>query len=480
MPYTLRLLFTALLLSPLYAEKSALEWACNKVAASQDVKHGSIGLAVVDTADSEILYLYNGHKSLKPASSLKAITTATVLSLLGSDFTFQTVLSADGDLSDDGLLDGNLIIKGGGDPTLGYQRWKDLRSYKGILKIWHEVVREAGIREVLGAVIGDDTAYESGIVSRKWIWEDMGNYYGAGASGLNLHENQYTVQFTSGKSAGAPTSITQIYPKPKSLEITNEVKAGAPGSGDQAYIFSAPYSNHAFIRGTIPPARTGFSIRGSIPNPALFTAESLDSTLEENGIKCQSPAQMVRTMKPKKSDTINVLHRHKSPPLIDLIHYANKHSINLYCEAFIKEIAHQKIGKGTTAGGLRELKMHWKGKGVDLHGAFLQDGSGLSPENSITPVQMALILSKIEDEPWFPDYKKSLTARAGTYSKSGTIGRVKAYAGYVTTTEGKLLSFSLMLNNYTCSNGQAQDKLLSLMSQLSHIKRDPPAQTESK
>ena len=117
MSYALRLLFTALLLSPLYAEKSALERACDKVAASQDVKHGSLGLAVVDTADSEILFLYNGHESLKPASSLKAITTATALSLLGPDFTFQTVLSTDGDLSDDGLLEGNLLIKGGGDPS---------------------------------------------------------------------------------------------------------------------------------------------------------------------------------------------------------------------------------------------------------------------------------------------------------------------------------------------------------------------------
>ena len=239
---------------------------------------------------------YNARKSLTPASALKVITTAAALEVLGKDHTFQTILEYDGQIDAKGTLKGNLYIRGGGDPTLGSPREGLGESYTAILQLWASAIRKAGIKSIEGYVVGDARFFEEESVPPAWLWEDLGNYYGTGASGLAFHENQYFAYFNSESQTGGSTNLTKITPTMPNFQIVNRVKAGAKGSGDNAYIFSAPYSSNAYIRGTIPPARQGFRIKGSIANPALFCAYQLQQELTEIGIKAAKGYSTVRLL----------------------------------------------------------------------------------------------------------------------------------------------------------------------------------------
>jgi len=464
-------LFLIFTFTSLPAQTEFLEKACVETANNSYIQNGFLGLAVVDTETSEVVYEYNGNKGLKPASSLKAITTATALSILGPDFKFETLLQYEGTITADSTLEGNIYIKGGGDPTLGYQRWNDVSSSKQVMTMWSEAIAKAGIKKINGCIIADDRIYESALVPKKWIWEDIGNYYGAGASALNFHENQYFIEFQTGKREGEQTHIVKLHPKQKGVDFVNEVETGGPDSGDQAFVYAGPYAKEIFIRGTVPPNEPNFSIKGSIPNPALFTAQSLESFLEKKGISCNQNAGTMKDVTAPDSSALRQLHQHLSPSLQDIVYHTNRKSVNLYCESMLKMIAYKKTGFGTTQKGIKQLERYWRSKGVNLHGSFIEDGSGLSPSNAVTPKHMALILSKIEKEPWFEEYKKSLFYRLGLYlsAKSGYINRVRAYAGFVTTDSGKLLSFSIMVNNYTCSNSAARVKLSAIMEKLRKI-----------
>ena len=467
------LLFSCFSLNTLDAQASGVETAATKLTNDSYLANGIWGLSVVDAGTGEEIYGYNSNKSLKPASSLKSVTTATALSILGPDFKFETLLEYDGFIDEDGTLQGNLYIKGGGDPTLGFERFKAVASYKEILKIWAEAVKKLGIKKINGCILGDDTVYETAMVPNKWMWEDIGNYFGAGASGLNLHENKYSIQFSSGKKKGDPTNIIGVYPPQKGINFINEVRSGEVGSGDEAVIYAAPYTDNVYARGSVPPGHPEFTVKGSIPNPPLFAAQSLENMLEENGVDCaQSAANMRDVMSDVDTNQERkVIHTHQSPKLMDIVYWANQKSINLYCESMLKMMGKQRFGRGNTVYGLKALQEHWRLKGVNLHGSFLYDGSGLSPENAITPKHMAQILATIEEEPWFDEYTTSLRYKLGTYlmAKSGYINRVRAYAGFVKTKKGKLVSFSIMANNYTCSNSAMRKKLNVVMEQIKNL-----------
>jgi len=199
----------------------------------------NIGISVKYADTGELIAEQNSQQAIVPASVTKLITTATALLTFGDGFRFTTSLQYDGEL-DNGILKGNLIIRGGGDPTLGSERFSDMRVDK-ILQAILNFLNQKSIHTIEGDIIGDDSVFEQSLAPATWNWGDLGNYYGAGACGLSIMENAYSIFFSSGAIQGDSTVITSTKPPIKELQMINEVRCGKKYSGDNAYIFGSEY-----------------------------------------------------------------------------------------------------------------------------------------------------------------------------------------------------------------------------------------------
>ncbi|NJN34267.1 MAG: D-alanyl-D-alanine carboxypeptidase/D-alanyl-D-alanine-endopeptidase [Saprospiraceae bacterium] len=336
--------------------------------------------------------------------------------------------------------------------------------------------------------MGDGTAFEPTTAVPTWLWEDLGNYYGVGPSGLNFHENAFTLKFSQHPTIGMPPSVSGFSPFVPHFNLKNNVLSSA-GGGDDAYIFMSPYATEGVVRGTISAGNGTFPIKGALPDPPLFAAWHLRRMLLEKGVEIMDTAstQLFLEQKGEPTSLRRTFFTWRSQPLAEIIRHANLESVNLYCEAFLRTLALQQYGYGTNEKGIDAIMRFWQSKGVDTEGLFMQDGSGLSPRNGVTPTQLTMMLRVIaQDSTWFTPFYNSLpeAGRTGTMSsmfkqypsvlgrlraKSGTITRVRAYSGYATAADGRLIAFSIILNNFTCSQRDIRKKLETFMAELCRL-----------
>lgn len=456
----------------------------DKISQSSDLKHAQWAFVLMDASNGAVLHDHNGAATLVPASTLKTVTSGAALGILGEDYTFKTTLEHDGSIAD-GVLKGNVFLRGGGDPTLGSSRFSWGTDMKGVLAIWVEQLKKKGVRSIQGDVIGDAELFEEAMLPATWNWGDIGNYYGAGACGLTFIENTYEVFFKSDGKVGATAEFLRTEPQIPGIQFINEMKTGAAGSGDNGYIYGAPFTDLRYLRGTIPAGGKEFSIKGSIPDPALFAAQCLKHALDSAGITVQGKAETVRRLRlagTLGSSPRQAIHVHQSPALKDILYWLNKKSVNLYAEHLLKTIGLVKYRDGSVEGGAKAIADYWTGKGVDVGGLFMHDGSGLSRYNGITAMQLTKMLQVNTQQKYFDAFYNSLpiaglstdpgtmksmctnTAAANNVrAKSGFISRVRCYTGYVSTKSGKRLCFAMMANNYTCSNNAMRDMFDALM-----------------
>jgi serine-type D-Ala-D-Ala carboxypeptidase/endopeptidase (penicillin-binding protein 4) len=440
------------------------------------LSNASIGIAVTDNQTNEKLIESKPQLGLVPASILKVVTTATALEIFGPDFRFQTVLSYSGIIRNDTLF-GNLQIIGGGDPTLGSMYFPESRNFQ---QEWIKALQNKNIKVVAGNLILDATIYEPQTIPNTWIWEDIGNYFGAGASGISVFDNLYEIHLKSGIEAGKPTQIVRIVPEITDLELTNEVLSSDSNS-DEAYVFGSPEDNKRVIRGTIPKNQPDFVVKASVPNPAVLLASEFRKKLSGNGISVSGVSKYEKA----KNGSSNQLSVIQSPPLRDIIRVTNHESVNLFAEHFLKHLAFQKTGLGTTKDGCKFVVQFWKDKGLDMTGFFMNDGSGLSRFNAVTASQMVSILNYMKTKSVYSEdfYQSLATVGNGTltvfnsdnfpnqclHAKSGSMTRVRCYAGYLTTISGRQLSFAILLNNFSCSQSEAFRKIEELLSDLRRL-----------
>lgn len=468
---------------PAQVDTKGVHAMLDKIVRSPGMDNGQFGFVLIDLESGKVLEQVRPDETMLPASTMKTVTSAAAFSILGPDYKFKTQLQISGQV-EDGILKGNVIIRGGGDPTLGSDRYSWGTDRKSLLAIWVKALREMGIRKIEGDIIGDASLFEDALVPVNWVWNDIGNYYGAGACGLSFNENSYALVFQPGKSVGTKAELLRTDPPMSDVTFVNEMRTGSSSSGDNGYVYGAPYTFTRTLKGTVPLGDS-FVIKGSIPDPALFTAKCLDEALWADSIMVLGRPTTIRHMiaegRPLPTDR-QLLHTHESPPLKDIVYWLNKKSINLYAEHLVKTVGLEKAGEGSTAAGTKVIAEHWAAKGVPVTGLHMDDGSGLSRYNGITPRQLALMLQLNAAEPWFPDFLYSLpiagkaddpgtlksmcngTAAEGKVcAKSGYISRVRTYAGYVETKSGRKLCFAMMANNYTCSNAVAKGYLEDLM-----------------
>ncbi len=418
--------------------------------------HATVSAYAVNTKTGDLVLSENGDKSLVPASCVKAITTATALQILGPETRFQTDLEYDGVIDKSGTLQGNLYIHGGGDPCLGSDRVEGSLAWDKQIDVWVEAVQKLGIKKIEGQVIADASRWEKALAPPSWIWEDLGNYYGAGACALSFHENLYTLTFKPGKE-GEKATVLRLDPQIAGLLLENEVTTGPAGSGDQACIYGSEYSNIQHVRGTIPAGVEEFSIKGSIPDPANFCSRLFARALEGKGIVIEH----------QKVDSANriVFHTTVSPKVKDIVYWTNQKSINLYAEHLLKKMGEIVFNEGSTKAGIKAVTDYWLSKNIDLAGFNMADGSGLSRKNLVTAKQFVSILSQVKKSDVFPVLLRSLPEEAAhVKAKSGYMSLVRGYVGYADD-----VVFAIFVNQ--CLDPKASKKMQSLLSGLTQPAR---------
>jgi len=412
------------------------------------------------------IFSVNSNHSLAPASGLKLITTGVALLRLGADFRFKTSLYYDGNITEEGALNGNVYIVGGGDPTLGSALVKGSHSLDTLMHSWVEAIRKKGIRKINGMVIAETSLFDEKSVPDFWSWGDIGNYYGAGTSALCIHDNLYFLYFKPGGYVGDIAKVIRTEPEIPYLSFRNFMRTGKAGSGDNGCIYCAPNQYVATLRGTIPAGKEEFSIKGALPNPSFFAVQYLTSWLRKKGI------EVFRSVITKKGGhkyiETNKIHTTYSPPLSRIIEIVNKKSVNLYAEQLIKMIARDETGKGSTKNGIEIIISTLESLGIDTAGFSIFDGSGLSRSNMVTTKIFVRFLSLMSHQKSFHSFYRSLSRAgypndmgyvkkfgAGTHVeqnariKTGYITGVRSYSGYINTRSGKLISFSFICNNFT-------------------------------
>lgn len=425
------------------------------------MEHAAVSFIVADADSMQTVFEFNADRSLIPASVMKLVTTAAAMEMLGPGYKFRTSIGYTGKISKLlKTLNGDIIISGGGDPALGSVNFAN--HYGNFTKEWIEKIAGLKIREISGRVITDDTYYDYLPVPAKWLWEDAGNYYGAGAYGLSLFDNTYEIHLTVSTDT-TRLFITGITPSECRFEFANWLVAA--GTADKGYVFAAPYSTNGWLAGSLPSTLKDFTLRASIADPPLIMAKLVDQELKEAGIRVISEPTTCRLIQSPAKLHYTEIAEIYSPPLSQIIEVLNHESVNFYAEHLVKELGKVYRKKGSTEEGINCITGFLEESGISSDGMFIEDGSGLSPLNAITARSVAEILHFMKTEgKHFSEYYSSLpdAGKEGTLknrftdpvfdsnlrAKSGSMTRVRSYAGYFRSQSGKDMIFCIIVNNF--------------------------------
>lgn len=430
-------------------------------------RYASISLTVLDANTGEQIFAANPDMGLATASTLKTVTSITAFNVLGKDYQYTTSLLYTGTIDAAGTLNGDITIHGTGDPTLGSWRYPETKEH-AVLTLWVDAIRKAGIKKINGRIIGDDSAFGTQSIPDGWIWQDIGNYYGAGTSGLCWRENQFDIKLHTGR-IGTPITVSATVPATPYFNYQSELLNAEAGTGDRSYAYLPVQSNVMYLRGTYAIDQSKKSISVTIPDPAFDVAYRLSDTLNQLGIGVAQGPASVKTITEKGQQLPTggtLLVNYLSPKLSQIIYWLNQKSINLYAEQLLKTIALASGKTVSTSEGVKAEQAFWKGKGIDPRSLNVVDGSGLSPGDRVTTLTLATILRSAKGQPWFGDFYTSLPIYNNMKMKSGSINNVLAYAGYQTTKSGREVCFSIMVNNYSGSTSGIKQKMFAVLDEL--------------
>jgi serine-type D-Ala-D-Ala carboxypeptidase/endopeptidase (penicillin-binding protein 4) len=414
------------------------------------------GIHIIELETGKEVYQRNADQYFVTASLQKIPVSVAALHLLGENYCFKTDLEYEGNIDEEGILHGNLWVRGGGDPTLPIT----------VLSEWGKALKAIGIQKIDGKIYVDASCFETALASPYWMFQDLGNYYGAGASAITINENLYRITFQTGKKEGDPATVIQIDPPIPGLIFHNEVKTGPAGSGDRAYVFGTEYSPVQYYRGTVPLDHETFTIKAAIPDPASFCAALLQNQF--NPTKGVS----IEREKNKSSSPCVLICSHTSPSLKKIVTDMNLFSINLYAEHLLKT-----IGQGNAETGIQKIEMMLGNWQIP---AQIKDGAGLARNNLITPRGFVLLLSRIKKSPLyqtlystFPEPENIGTLRSfpalasvALRAKTGSMSNVYTLGGYFTMPSGKEYAFSIFCNNYQGPLKEIKDEMYHFLSSI--------------
>lgn len=421
---------------------------------SPELAHGFWGVLVKSLTTGDTLYARDAGKLFLPASNMKILTTAVTASRLGWDFAYETRLVAAGPI-EAGVLHGDLVVVGSGDPSVtSIGAGSNFDDFAARL-------RALGLRRIDGRIVGDDHRFTDDRLGFGWSWTDLADDYSAGVSALQVDEDVVRVTLAPGREVG---SVAAIAAAPPYTSIKSSVITGAAGSTADVESRRLGDTRPILLRGTVPLGGEPVTLALAVERPTTFFVTRLRAALIANGIDVGGAAVDLDEITTPVSRDTRVLLTHRSAPLSTLAVRLMKVSQNLYADTFLKTVG-AAAGNPTWDGGraaVRETLTAW---GVPASDAFVADGSGLSRYNFVTPGAIVQVLTHVYNDASLRDRfvatmpvagrdgslssrMKGTAAEGNVKAKTGSMTRVRAVSGYVTTADGEPLAFSILANNF--------------------------------
>jgi serine-type D-Ala-D-Ala carboxypeptidase/endopeptidase (penicillin-binding protein 4) len=434
----------------------------------------AFSICIRNAENGKVIFEKNGDQGITPASSLKVLTAAAALHTLGENHRFSTTVLADGEIGQ-GILEGNLYLRGHGDPTL---RKKDLDNFAVALA-------NRGVKKITGNLIGDDTWFDDVRLSPGIDQEDESYYYAARVSALNLAPN---ADFDTGSikvdvkpaRIGSPAKVI-MEPGTGFMEVDNRSVTGSEESINTLLVEREFRTNKIVITGNVPLRSAGAKEWISVPDPTAYALHNFKLALSERQIQFSASSE---TKSGNVPGDAKLLFSKQSMPLKQLLIPFMKLSNNSHAEALAKEMGRTVFGDGSWESGLRVMRNFLSGMGLDAGKWRFEDASGMSHANKITAAELSKLLFLARFEPWFPSFLNAFPV-AGAYerfvggtlrrrfktgaatgnvmAKTGTLTEVSSLSGYAKTKDGEWLAFAILTQDFTTSTIPVIDRLVEEM-----------------
>ena len=465
------------ILSNAQVGNNAIQQSINNFSSNKELENAAISFMAYDLDSNIVLAEYNHRSAMPPASVVKLFTTAAAFEILGKDYRPKTEIYYTGMIDSSGVLNGDIVIRGLGDPSLGSRFFNDRENADEFLKTWTATIAEKGIKKVNGRVLADGSAFGYDGAPDGWSWSDMGNYYGSPASACAVYDNMTYLHFSTSSQLDAPTYLDSMTPPIPGYTLDNRVTT-YNSSRDNAYIYGTPYSYERFAIGNLPRSKSNFEVKASVPDPELLLAQVVQTSLMKANIEVVLPAVGLRTIL-QEVDTVlnynkmNLLLINEGKSVEDIAYWTNYRSVNFFAEQLLGLIGYEKTGLGGTSESTRYLNNYWEPRlGLKV---YQTDGSGLARNNGFSAYHFIQLLKYMNASKNFKDFEASLptAGESGTLrsvcrgqaaqgrmkAKSGTMNRIKSYAGYIDTKSGRKIAFALIVNNADLTSYQITKRM---------------------
>lgn len=424
------------------------------------------GVLVRSLETGETLYARNAGKMFVPASNMKIVTASAVLAALGPDYRYATRVAAAGSVRD-GVLHGDLVVIGGGDPTISDRFHGDVRT---VFRAWADSLRAHGVRRITGAVIGNDDVFDDVALGRGWAWDDLPDSYSAEVGGLELNEGFVTVRVSPAPGQRA-AAVTTLPASDEWVPVAGNVWMGTAGTAPQVRVGRADSLSAVTVSGTLPPDTT-LEEEVSVRNNTRFFVSVLRQALLEAGIGVGGPSLDADDAPGRgRPESSTVLFTHTSPPMREILAGFLKPSQNQIGEILLKTLGRELRGVGSAGAGITAIDSMAASWGLPRRLLAQADGSGLSRYNLVAPEFLAALLQREARSPHFDVLSAALPvagrdgtlagrmrgtpAEANVHAKTGTLSGVRSLSGYFTTAAGERMVFSMIVNNHTLSSRDA-------------------------
>ncbi len=437
-----------------------------KITDDPALRPAAIGIVVHSMTTGKDIFTYNADRRFIPASNMKLLTSAAALFVLTPDFSYETRLVTNGHV-ESGILYGDLIIEGSGDPTIsGYFNDND-PSY--VLKDWTKQLAQAGIREVQGDIIADNSAFPENPYGEGWNMDDAMRCFCAPRDAFTFNNNCIQIEIVPGTRERGFQFIME--PVSDYIRLVNRLNT-RKDTGRDAIRFNYLDPRTLEVRGAKKTGSAATIHYIPMRYPAQFGAFVLRETLASSGIKVAGTIACARNCPDiidiaarKKGRPLKTLAVYRSVKLSEIIKVVNKLSNNLYSEMLLFAIG-RTTGKTFATADAASISLRaLSAAGIDTEGVVMADGCGLSRLNRVTPRQIARLLQVMADSPHSAYFSESLPIMSvdGTLTrrlkgspasgmiraKTGTMAGVRSLSGYMTTLNGENLIFSIFSNNHT-------------------------------
>ena len=440
--------------------------------------NAQVGIYIESIDRGEAIFAQNEHKLFISASNMKMFTTAATLLNFGPDFKYKTDVFSSQPIKN-GKIEGDLIIRGSGDPTIAPRFSNGDHEY--FFRAWADSLSARGLKYISGDIIGDASYFQTEPLGFGWQWDDEPFWYSAQISALSYNDNCIDVTVVASDQIGQPPEVI-LFPQTDYFSIDNRAITTAPDSVRTLFITRPRLQNRLLIRNEIPINKPRYNESISVEDPAKYFVYVLRDVLRQKGITIKGDVKSVKEADKINYDQKNLLFTHYSPPLSDIIRAVNKRSQNLYAEQLLLTLA-AEFGKTASATeGTKVVTNTLAGMGIPESEFLMHDGSGLSRVNLISPNSVGLLLRYMAVNKYFSYFFNSLpisgidgtlrkrmvstTAEGKIRAKTGYVGHVRNLSGYAETEDGERLIFSILVNNYlhpTAAINLLQDKICILL-----------------